>query len=57
VTRPGTYRIVSKVAKGHWRMYEVPIAYRGWAYARGKKSTEQDGLTGRWCLLRYNLCG
>jgi len=47
--------ITAKVAKGGWRIYEVPIAYYGRTYAEGKKITWRDGLRGMWCILRYNL--
>lgn len=49
--------ITAKVAKGRWRLYEVPISYWGRTYAEGKKITWKDGLTGLWCILRYNLFG
>ena len=47
--------VTAKVAKGHWRFYEVPISYYGRTYAEGKKITWRDGLRGIWCTLRYNL--
>jgi hypothetical protein len=33
-----------KVAKGGFRIYEVPISYSGRTYAEGKKITWKDGL-------------
>jgi glycosyltransferase involved in cell wall biosynthesis len=45
----------AKVARGNWRIYEVPISYSGRTYAEGKKITWKDGLTTLWCILRYNL--
>ena len=45
----------AKVAKGKWRIYEVPISYAGRTYAEGKKITWRDGLSTLWCILRYNL--
>jgi glycosyltransferase involved in cell wall biosynthesis len=45
----------AKIAKGNWRIYEVPISYAGRTYAEGKKITWRDGLTTLWCILRYNL--
>lgn len=45
----------AKVARGNWRVYEVPISYSGRTYAEGKKITWRDGLTTLWCILRYNL--
>ncbi len=47
--------ITAKVAKGGWRIYEVPISYYGRTYAEGKKITWKDGIRGTWCVLRYNL--
>ena len=46
--------ITSKVAKGGWRVFEVPISYYGRTYAEGKKITWRDGLRGLWCILRYS---
>jgi glycosyltransferase involved in cell wall biosynthesis len=45
----------AKVARGNWRVYEVPVSYSGRTYAEGKKITWRDGLTTLWCILRYNL--
>ena len=47
--------ITAKIAKGSWRIYEVPISYAGRTYAEGKKITWRDGLSTLWCILRYNL--
>ena len=47
--------ITAKVAKGDWRIYEVPISYYGRTYAEGKKITWKDGIRGTYCVLRYNL--
>ena len=49
--------ITSKVARGGWRVYEVPISYHGRTYAEGKKITWRDGVRGVWCTLRYGLFG
>jgi len=49
--------VTAKVARGHWRIYEVPIAYHGRPYAEGKKITWKDGIRGVWCTLRYGLGG
>ena len=49
--------ITSKVARGGWRVYEVPISYHGRTYAEGKKITWKDGVRGVWCTLRYGLLG
>ena len=45
----------AKIAKGNWRIYEVPISYAGRTYAEGKKITWKDGLSTLWCILRFNL--
>lgn len=45
--------ITVKVARGGWRVYEVPISYSGRTYAEGKKITWKDGVQAVWCLLRY----
>lgn len=49
--------VTAKVAKGDWRVYEVPISYYGRTYAEGKKISWRDGFKGVWCILRYNLFG
>jgi glycosyltransferase involved in cell wall biosynthesis len=45
----------AKIARGNWRVYEVPISYAGRTYAEGKKITWRDGFIALWCILRYNL--
>ena len=47
--------VTAKIARGRWRIYEVPIAYHGRTYAEGKKITWKDGIRGVWCTLRYGL--
>ncbi len=47
--------ITAKVAKGKWRVYEVPISYSGRTYEEGKKITWLDGAQALWQVLRYNL--
>jgi glycosyltransferase involved in cell wall biosynthesis len=47
--------VTAKVARGPWRIYEVPISYHGRTYAEGKKITWKDGVRGVWCTLRYGL--
>ena len=49
--------VTAKIAKGKWRIYEVPISYWGRTYAEGKKITWRDGLNALFCILRYNLFG
>jgi len=45
----------AKIAKGNWRIYEVPISYAGRTYAEGKKITWKDGFATLWYIVRYNL--
>lgn len=47
--------ITAKVARGQWRIYEVPIAYYGRGYAEGKKITWRDGFRALWCILKYRV--
>lgn len=47
--------VTAKVAKGKWRIYEVPISYYGRSYAEGKKITWQDGCRALWCIVKYRL--
>ena len=47
--------ITAKVARGEWRIYEVPVAYYGRTYAEGKKITWRDGFRALWCLLKYRF--
>ena len=49
--------VTAKVAKGKWRVYEVPISYYGRTYAEGKKITWRDGVLALWFVIRYNLFG
>jgi glycosyltransferase involved in cell wall biosynthesis len=47
--------ITAKIAKGNWRVYEVPISYSGRTYEEGKKITWKDGFQALWCIIRYSL--
>jgi glycosyltransferase involved in cell wall biosynthesis len=47
--------ITAKIAKGRWRIYEVPISYAGRTYEEGKKITWKDGIQALWCIIRYSL--
>jgi glycosyltransferase involved in cell wall biosynthesis len=44
-----------KVARGGWRVYEVPIAYFGRTYAEGKKIGWRDAVWALVCIGRYGL--
>ena len=47
--------ITAKIAKGKWRIYEVPISYAGRTYEEGKKITWKDGVQALWCIIRYKV--
>jgi glycosyltransferase involved in cell wall biosynthesis len=47
--------ITAKIAKGKWRIYEVPITYSGRTYKEGKKITWRDGVQALWCIIRFSL--
>ncbi len=47
--------LTAKVARGHWRVYEVGISYSGRSYEEGKKITWKDGLKAVWCIVRFAI--
>ena len=47
--------ITAKVAKGKWRIYEVPITYAGRTYEEGKKITWKDGVQALWCIIWFKF--
>lgn len=47
--------ITAKVARGGWRIYEVPISYSGRDYEEGKKITWKDGLAALYHIVRFGL--
>jgi glycosyltransferase involved in cell wall biosynthesis len=47
--------LTAKVAKGGWRIYEVPISYHGRDYAHGKKITWRDGIAAIFHILRFRF--
>jgi glycosyltransferase involved in cell wall biosynthesis len=47
--------ITAKIAKGKWRIYEVPISYAGRTYEEGKKITWKDGFQALWCIIRFKV--
>lgn len=47
--------VTAKIAKGNWRVYEVPISYYGRPYAEGKKITWKDGVRAMWCIVKYRF--
>jgi glycosyltransferase involved in cell wall biosynthesis len=46
--------LTAKIARGGWRVTEVPISYCPRDYAAGKKIGVRDGLWAIWCILRYS---
>ncbi|MBN1557543.1 MAG: glycosyltransferase family 2 protein [Lentisphaerae bacterium] len=47
--------VTAKIARGNWRVYEVPISYYGRSYAEGKKITWRDGIRAVWCVFKYRF--
>jgi glycosyltransferase involved in cell wall biosynthesis len=47
--------LTAKVAKGSWRIYEVPISYHGRDYAHGKKITWRDGMAAIFHIIRFRF--
>ena len=47
--------ITAKVARGHWRICEVPVSYYGRSYEEGKKITWRDGFRALYCILKYRF--
>lgn len=45
--------ITAKIAKRKFRVYEVPISYRGRTYAEGKKIGWKDGVRAIWTIVKY----
>lgn len=45
----------AKVARGGWRVYEVPISYAGRSYEEGKKITWRDGVAAIYAIVRYGF--
>jgi glycosyltransferase involved in cell wall biosynthesis len=43
----------AKIARGGWRVVEVPIHYTAREYAAGKKIRFRDGLRAVYCIIRY----
>ena len=47
--------VTAKVAKKHYRIYEVPISYSGRDYAEGKKIGWRDGVQAIWTIIKYRF--
>ena len=46
--------VTVKLAKGRWRIFEVPISYSGRTYAEGKKIGLKDAFEALWVLIKYS---
>jgi len=47
--------ITAKVARGRYRVYEVPISYDGRTYEQGKKIGWKDGVRALYAIGKYTL--
>ncbi len=47
--------ITAKIARGKWKIYEVPVSYYGRDYREGKKITWKDGVRAFWCIFKYRV--
>src|ERR1051326_5664350 len=47
--------VTAKIARRGYRIYEVPISYRGRDYWEGKKINWKDGLSAIWTIFKYGL--
>ena len=45
----------AKIARKHFRIYEVPISYYGRGYKEGKKITWRDGVAALYWIFRYRF--
>ncbi|MFP2909457.1 glycosyltransferase family 2 protein [Pyxidicoccus sp. 3LFB2] len=45
--------ITAKVARGNWRVFEVPISYHGRTYEEGKKIGWKDGVRALYVIFKY----
>jgi glycosyltransferase involved in cell wall biosynthesis len=45
--------LAAKVARGGWRVYEVPVSYNGRSYAEGKKISWKDGVEAIAEIVRF----
>jgi glycosyltransferase involved in cell wall biosynthesis len=47
--------VTAKIARGGWRVLEVPVSYRPRTRAEGKKVRLRDALASLWCIVRYGV--
>ncbi len=46
--------VTAKVARGGWRVYEVPVSYHGRTYEEGKKIGWKDGVRALYAIVKYS---
>lgn len=49
--------ITAKLARGKYRLYEVPISYSGRSYEEGKKIGAWDGIAALYYIFRFRIGG
>jgi glycosyltransferase involved in cell wall biosynthesis len=49
--------VTAKVARDHWRVYELGISYNGRTYDEGKKIGWRDGVRAVQCIVKYSRTG
>jgi glycosyltransferase involved in cell wall biosynthesis len=47
--------VTAKVARGGWRVFEVPISYYGRTYEEGKKIGWKDGVRALYAIAKYSV--
>ncbi len=47
--------VTAKLAKGKYKIYEIPISYHPRTFEQGKKIGLKDAFRALYCILRYNL--
>lgn len=47
--------VTAKIAKGGYKIHEVPIHYQPRHPSEGKKIKPRDGLVGAWILIKYRF--
>jgi len=47
--------VTAKILKKGFKLYEIPISYRGRGFEEGKKITWRDGITALVALVRYRF--
>lgn len=47
--------ITAKLARGDWRLYEVPVSYAGRSYEEGKKIGWRDGVAALCHIVRFRF--